>query len=71
MESAEVSQLGDYKVVINDEHQYSVWPAGKANPFGWVGEGTVGSREECLSYIDRVWTDMRPLSLRRAMARDE
>ncbi len=54
-----------YNVVVNDEEQYSIWPAGKDNALGWKDAGKSGSREECLAYIGEVWTDMRPLSLRR------
>ena len=57
-----------YKVVINDEEQYSIWPAQRANALGWRGAGPSGPRSECLAYIAEVWTDMRPLSLRRKMA---
>ncbi|KAB1162078.1 MbtH family NRPS accessory protein [Micromonospora sp. AMSO12t] len=56
-----------YQVVLNDEEQYSIWLEGRDVPAGWRVEGTVGTREQCLSYIDKVWTDMRPLSLRRRM----
>jgi MbtH protein len=56
-----------YQVVVNHEEQYSVWPNDWELPVGWRPEGTSGSRSECLAYIDRVWTDMRPLSLRRYM----
>jgi MbtH protein len=57
-----------YKVVINHEEQYSIWPAGKENPLGWKEVGRTGTREQCLAYIKEVWTDMRPLSLRKSMA---
>lgn len=53
------------KVVVNHEEQYSIWPADRDNPPGWRDGGKVGTREECLAYIATVWTDMRPLSLRR------
>ncbi|MBT1186220.1 MbtH family NRPS accessory protein [Streptomyces sp. CJ_13] len=56
-----------YKVVVNHEEQYSIWPAGKDNAPGWSDTGTSGSKEECLEHIGRIWTDMRPLSLRRRM----
>jgi MbtH protein len=56
-----------YRVVVNQEEQYSIWPAGRENPPGWRDEGTVGSRAACLERINEVWTDMRPLSLRRRM----
>ena len=57
-----------YKVVVNHEEQYSIWPAEADNPVGWSAVGTRGTRTECLTYIAEVWTDMRPLSLRRSMA---
>jgi MbtH protein len=58
-----------YLVVVNDELQYSVWRADADLPPGWQAEGVAGTREECLAHIDRVWTDMRPLSLRRHLDR--
>jgi MbtH protein len=57
-----------YVVVVNHEEQYSLWPKDRDLPLGWNAVGEPGSKEECLAYIDRVWTDMRPLSLRRRMA---
>ena len=59
-----------YRVVVNHEEQYSIWPADRESAPGWRDEGTSGSREDCLAHIDRVWTDLRPLSLRARM-RDE
>ena len=56
-----------YKVVLNHEEQYSLWPLEKANAPGWVDEGTVGNKAKCLAHIENVWTDMRPLSLRKHM----
>jgi MbtH protein len=56
-----------YKVVLNHEEQYSIWPADRDNPLGWRDAGTSGSKKECLDHIEQVWTDMRPLSLREAM----
>jgi MbtH protein len=56
-----------YRVVLNHEEQYSIWPADQKTPEGWRGEGFIGSRADCLAHIDEVWVDMRPLSLRRAM----
>jgi MbtH protein len=52
-------------VVVNDEEQYSVWDADRPLPAGWRATGFTGTRQECLDHIDEVWTDMRPLSLRR------
>ena len=56
-----------YRVVVNHEEQYSIWPADRENPLGWKDVGKSGIKEECLSYIKEVWTDMRPLSLRKKM----
>ena len=56
-----------YKVVVNHEEQYSIWPVDKMNPLGWKDAGKSGTKEECLAYIKEVWTDMRPLSLRKKM----
>lgn len=60
-----------YKVVLNHEEQYSIWLADRPNPAGWQDEGTEGSRQDCLAHIDRVWTDLRPRSLRDRMARSD
>ena len=56
-----------YKVVVNHEEQYSIWPLDRENPLGWRDGGKSGSKDECLAYIKDVWTDMRPLSLRQRM----
>lgn len=56
-----------YRVVVNHEEQYSIWPEWKELPLGWTAVGTTGPKSECLAYIKSVWTDMRPLSLRKAM----
>jgi MbtH protein len=63
----QTSDESRYKVVVNHEEQYSIWPSDRGNPAGWTDEGKVGTREECLAHIESVWTDMRPLSLRKAM----
>jgi len=55
-------------VVVNHEEQYSIWPEFKELPAGWVATGKKGNKRTCLEYIDEVWTDMRPLSLRKFMA---
>jgi MbtH protein len=57
-----------YKVVLNDEEQYSIWPAERDNAPGWRDAGKTGSKAECLAWIDEVWTDMRPKSLRQKLA---
>ena len=56
-----------YDVVVNHEEQYSIWPSDRTLPAGWRREGTGGTKAECLSHIEKIWTDMRPLSLRQAM----
>jgi MbtH protein len=60
-----------YDVVLNDEEQYSIWPSGRELPAGWRTAGFRGSREECLEHVDKVWVDMRPLSLRKWMEEQE
>jgi uncharacterized protein YbdZ (MbtH family) len=60
-----------YQVVVNDEEQYSIWPADRELPAGWRPDGTTGRKAECLAHIDEVWTDMRPLSLRKYMEEQE
>ncbi|MCW5978793.1 MAG: MbtH family protein [Bryobacteraceae bacterium] len=60
-----------YKVVVNHEEQYSIWPAFRDVPSGWRDAGKEGLKKDCLAYIEEVWTDMRPLSLRRQMERSE
>ena len=56
-----------YLVVMNHEEQYSIWPDYKAIPSGWKAIGKRGNKQQCLNYIKDVWTDMRPLSLRKQM----
>jgi MbtH protein len=56
-----------YKVVVNHEDQYSIWPVDRANPLGWNDAGKSGTKAECLAFIKDVWIDMRPLSLRQKM----
>jgi MbtH protein len=58
-----------YRVVVNHEEQYSIYPVERPNPLGWKDVGPTGSKAECLAYIKEVWTDMRPLSLRQKMDR--
>ena len=58
-----------YKVVVNHEEQYSIWPSALPVPHGWDEVGVEGSEAACLEHIERVWTDMRPKSLREAMDR--
>ena len=60
-----------YKVVVNHEEQYSLWPADRENPLGWREVGQSGAKTECLAYIKKMWTDMRPLSLRKKMEKQE
>jgi MbtH protein len=60
-----------FKVVVNHEEQYSIWPDYKEIPLGWREAGKTGLKKECLEYIEQVWTDMRPLSLRKYMEAQE
>jgi MbtH protein len=57
-----------YRVVVNHEEQYSIWPLDRELPAGWRDAGKSGTKKECLDHIEEVWTDMRPLSLRKKMA---
>lgn len=67
MSEHEIEDSTIYTVVANTEEQYSIWPAGKDIPDGWRTAGPTGPKAECLGYIKEVWTDMRPLSLRKQM----
>ena len=66
-----MSEFGEssaaYKVVVNQEEQFSIWPTDRDAPLGWREVGKSGPKEDCLSYIEQNWTDMRPLSLRKKM----
>ena len=67
MFSEEKEDTTIYNVVINHEEQYSIWPVDREIPAGWKAVGKQGLKPECLAYIGEVWTDMRPLSLRKQM----
>ncbi len=56
-----------YKVVVNREQMYSIWPADRENPLGWKEVGKVGEKQACLDYIEEVWTDLRSLDLQDKM----
>ena len=64
MYSEETEDQTTYKVVMNHEEQYSIWPEGRENALGWRDVGKSGLKADCLAFIKEVWTDMRPLSLR-------
>ena len=68
MSASEREDSTIFKVVMNHEGQYSIWPAHRENALGWNDVGKNGSKAECLAYIKEVWTDMRPLSLRNRTA---
>lgn len=55
-----------FVVVRNDEEQYSIWPAEREIPAGWQDAGFTGAKADCLAYVDEMWTDMRPRSLRES-----
>jgi MbtH protein len=67
MDPDEQEEMKTFKVVINGEEQYSIWPADRPNPAGWSDVGKSGPKDECLAFIKEVWTDMRPRSLREKM----
>ncbi len=56
----------EFTVVVNHEEQYSIWPVTGTLPEGWQAVGVTGPKQTCLEHIARVWTDMRPRSLRQA-----
>lgn len=56
-----------YRAVVNHEEQYSIWPADRELPLGWLDAGRTGTKQEVIAWIEAVWTDMRPLSLRKKM----
>ncbi len=65
---------GGFRVLVNGEEQYSLWPASAPVPLGWTvafgGADGGAPREACLEYVDRHWTDLRPRSLRDSMDRE-
>lgn len=63
----EVTDREEYVVVSNHEEQYSIWRTDREVPLGWKVAGPAGTKDQCLDYIEEVWTDMRPLSLRQAL----
>jgi MbtH protein len=67
MQDPDTEDTQRYKVVVNHEEQYSIWPEDRENALGWKDAGKAGTKAECLAYISEVWTDMRPLSLRQQM----
>lgn len=67
MEREDSEDTTIYRVVMNHEEQYSIWPVDRENALGWRDAGKSGTKAECLAYIEQVWTDMRPLSLRKHM----
>ncbi len=67
MASDQSEDTRTYTVLVNDEEQYSLWLAELRIPAGWRAVGKTGTKQECLDYVNELWTDMRPLSLRRAM----
>ena len=71
MNREEAEDTTIYKVVVNHEEQYSIWPSDRENALGWKDEGKVGTKAECLTYINEIWTDLRPLSLRVKMAQQQ
>ena len=71
MAENDIEDRRSYRVVVNQEEQYSIWPTDRDIPSGWREVGKAGMKQECLDYIATVWVDMRPLSLRKAMGETE
>lgn len=71
MSSEDQEDTTIYKVVLNFEEQYSIWPANRENPLGWRDAGFEGLKPACLDHIREIWTDMRPLSLRKMMEQQQ
>lgn len=71
IDSDEFESTRLYKVVVNHEEQYSIWPSERENALGWRDAGKTGTKDECLVYIKEVWKDMRPLSLRKQTKESE
>ena len=58
---------GTYHVLVNDEGQHSLWPSFAQIPAGWRSALGPSPREDCLSYVEENWTDLRPASLREQL----
>ncbi|MGI8918772.1 MAG: MbtH family protein [Pyrinomonadaceae bacterium] len=71
MDENEAEDRTIYRVVVNHEEQYSIWPEGRENALGWRDAGKTGIKAECLEFIKEIWTDMRPKSLRDQMAKNQ
>ena len=61
----------EYQVLVNHEEQYSLWPTFRDIPNGWKQIGPIGTKQECLDYVNEVWADITPLSVRKRMAEYE
>ncbi|MFD3373436.1 MULTISPECIES: MbtH family protein [unclassified Streptomyces] len=57
----------NYLVLKNEEGQFSLWPTFVDVPNGWESVFGEAARQECLDFIEKTWTDMRPKSLIDAM----
>jgi MbtH protein len=68
MSISDTEDTRTYVVLVNHEEQYSLWLADREIPAGWKAVGTPGTKAACLAYVEEVWTDMRPLSLRTRAA---
>jgi MbtH protein len=63
----DTGNLRKYKVVVNNEEQHSIWPEDKPDPLGWRSINRVGTKVECLHFIQQAWHDIRPLSARSSI----
>jgi MbtH protein len=55
-----------FLVLVNDEGQHSLWPAFADVPGGWLVAHPEDTRQTCVDYVEKAWTDMRPRSLAEA-----
>jgi len=58
---------GRFLVLVNDEGQHSLWPSFADVPAGWNAVFGEDTRDACLEYVEKNWTDLRPRSLVEAM----
>jgi MbtH protein len=71
MSTDDQDRIGSYTVLVNEEEQHSLWPSHKPIPAGWRSVGIHGPKADCLEYIERNWTDITPLSVRKRLAQTQ
>jgi MbtH protein len=68
VDNTDQDRIETYVVLVNDEEQHSLWPSHKNAPTGWHNTGVYGTKAECLEYVEKVWVDITPLSVRKRLA---